>query len=167
MNRLTTIRTLRRSVLTLAVLPLLWLSDLDSSGPLPVPTLATDAQAIVGAPLTPISVGGVARRTTRRTVAYTSTASASAAASSAAAADAAAAEASAAQAEAAAASAAAQSQPAAPQSPQAAALPAGSVVTALPSGCSSMTIDGGSYFNCGGTIFKPTFQSNNLVYVVQ
>jgi hypothetical protein len=32
------------------------------------------AQAIVGRPLTPVSVAGVARRTTRRTVAYTAAA---------------------------------------------------------------------------------------------
>jgi hypothetical protein len=132
-------------------LPVLLIMGLDTRDGGIEPKLAQSAEAVVGVPVSPLSVGGVARRTTRRTVAYTSTASASAAASSAAAADA----------EAAAASAAAQSQPAA------APLPAGSVVTALPSGCSSMTIDGGSYFNCGGTIFKPTFQSNNLVYVAQ
>ena len=148
-------------VLVYLSLPVLLIMGLETRDGAIEPRLTQKAEAVVGVPVSPLSVGGVARRTTRRTVAYTSTASASAAASSAAAADAAAAEASAAQAEAAAASAAAQSQPAA------ASLRAGSVVTALPTGCSSMTIDGGSYFNCGGTIYKPTFQSNNLVYVVQ
>jgi len=33
-------------------------------------TLASRAEAIIGMPLTPVSVAGVARRTTRRTLAY-------------------------------------------------------------------------------------------------
>ena len=150
-------------VLTLAALPLLLLLGIEfGDDGLVRPAISQSARAVIGVPVSPLSVGGVARRTTRRTVAYTSTASASAAASSAAAADAAAADAAAAEAEAAAASASA-----AAAQPQAAAMPAGTVVTALPQGCSSMTIDGGSYFNCAGTIYKPTFKSNNLVYVVQ
>ena len=144
-------------LLTLALAPLLWGLELQNSAGLPEPTIGVPGLAIVGAPVTPVSVAGVARRTTRRTVAYSSAASASAA-SSAAAADAAAADASAAQASAAA-------SPAAPAQP--AALPSGTVVSALPQGCTSMQIDGGSYFNCAGVIYKPTFQSSNLVYIVQ
>jgi hypothetical protein len=30
-----------------------------------------------------------------------------------------------------------------------------------------MDVDGVSMFNCGGVMYRPTFQSNNLVYVVQ
>jgi hypothetical protein len=64
--------------------------------------------------------------------------------------------------------AAAQQQAAASQQ-QAAAnrLPAGTVVTALPAGCESTDVDGVTLFNCGGVMYKPTFQSSNLVYVVQ
>ena len=151
---------IRFKALAFFSLPVLLVMGLKSGDGTVEPMLAQSAEAVVGVPVSPMSVGGVARRTTRRTVAYTSTASASAAASSAAAADAAAAEAAAAEAEAAAASAAAQPAPAP-------AMPAGTVVSALPQGCTSMTIDGGSYFNCSGVIYKPTFQSNNLVYVVQ
>ena len=46
-------------------------------------------------------------------------------------------------------------------------LPAGTVVTALPSGCESTTVDGVSLFNCGGVMYQPSFKSNNLVYVVK
>jgi hypothetical protein len=134
-------------MLALVLAPLLWGMGLENSENLSQPTIGTPALAIVGAPVTPVSVAGVARRTTRRTVAYSSAASASAAA-----------EASAAQAQTAAS--------AAPQ-PAVAALPAGTTVSALPQDCTSMQIDGGSYFNCAGVIYKPTFQSNNLVYVVQ
>ena len=157
MNHRVRLQTL--AFLALPVLLVIGVESRDGSTEL---SLAQSAQAIIGAPLSPVSVGGVARRTTRRTVAYSSAASASA--SSAAAADAAAAEAAAADAQASAASAA--SAAAQPQ-PAPASLPAGTVVSALPQGCSSMTIDGGSYFNCAGTVYKPTFQSNNLVYVAQ
>lgn len=147
--------------LSLAALPLLMLLGVEFRDDGQIrPAFGQAAHAVIGVPVSPMSVGGVARRSTRRAVAYTSTASASAAASSAAAADAAAAEAAAAEAEAA--NAAAQA-----AQPAAAALPTGTVVSALPSGCTSTVIDGGSYFNCAGTIYKPTFKSNNLVYVVQ
>ena len=101
------------------------------------PVFVGDAKAVVGRPLTPVSVGGVARRTTRRAVVYSSSTSSAEAA------------------------AAAQQQAAATR------LPAGTVVTALPSGCESMTVDGVSMFNCGGVMYQPQFQSNNLVYVVK
>lgn len=153
-------RITKTRMLTLAALPLIWVVGLQTDGGLLKPVIAGHAQAVVGRPLSPVSVGGVARRTTRRTVAYSSTANSSAAASSAAAADASAAQASAAAADASASQAAA----AAASTP---ALPTGTVVSALPAGCTSTQIDGGSYFNCGGTIYQPTFQSNNLVYVVK
>ena len=64
--------------LLLAVgLPLLYLADVSPEAPLGL-TLVRDAHAIVGAPLTPVSVAGVARRTTRRAVVATSTATAAA-----------------------------------------------------------------------------------------
>jgi len=131
--------------LSLALLALtLWLIDLAPDAPL-LPVLVAPAQAVVGRPATPVSVAGVARRTTRRTVAYTSTASASAAQQQ----------------------AAEQQQAAAPAPQQPAAPPKGSVVTALPAGCTSMDVDGVNMFNCNGVMYRPTFQSNNLVYVVQ
>jgi membrane protein involved in colicin uptake len=142
---------------------------------------AMEAAAIVGAPLTPVSVAGVARRTTRRVVvasaATTSAATTSAATASAASANAAAqsAQASAAQAQSAAQASAAQAQ-AAQQQAQAAqaaaarpagAPPVGSVVSALPAGCVSAPKGGVEYQNCGGVYYRAAFQGNNLVYVVE
>jgi hypothetical protein len=149
---------------------------------------AMEAAAIVGAPLTPVSVAGVARRTTRRVVvasaATTSAATTSAATASAASANAAAqsAQASAAQAQSASQASAAQAQ-AAQQQAQAAqaqaqaaqaaaarpagAPPIGSVVSALPAGCVSAPKGGVEYHNCGGVYYRAAFQGNNLVYVVE
>jgi hypothetical protein len=125
--------------------------------------LVPDALAIIGAPLTPLSVGGVARRTTRRVVvAGSATASSTAAANQQAAASASA-SAAAASASAAQASAAAAAAPAPAAAP---AFPVGTTVSALPAGCVSTTIGGANYFDCDGTFFQPAFQSNNLVYVV-
>jgi hypothetical protein len=123
----------------------LWLADLSPEVPF-LPVIVADAEAIIGRPVTPVSYAGVARRTTRRAV-YATSASTSAAEQEA---------------------AAAQQQAAASQQ-QAAAnrLPAGTVVTALPAGCESTDVDGVTLFNCGGVMYKPTFQSSNLVYVVQ
>ena len=122
----------------------LWLMDLAPEA-LPVPVFVGNAEAIVGRPVSPVSVAGVARRTTRRAVYATSASTATQQQ---------------------------QAQPAQQQQAQAApapaaALPAGTVVTALPAGCESVVIDGGNYFNCSGVIYQPTFQSNNLVYVVK
>jgi hypothetical protein len=149
-----------KPVLAILVLAGLWLMDFSPEAPL-TPVVVGDAEAIVGAPLTPVSVGGVARRTTRRAVVYGSSASNQAAQQ-----EAAAAQQQAAQAEADAA-AAQQQAAAAQQQADASRLPSGTVVTALPSGCESITVDGVSLFNCGGVMYKPQFQSNNLVYVVQ
>jgi hypothetical protein len=121
--------------------------------------LVREAEAIVGAPLTPLSVAGVARRTAYRS---TAAASSSAAASQQAAATS--------QQQAAAAQQQAQiaQQQAATAQAQAAAarLPVGTTVSALPQGCTSVQVSGTSYFNCGGTYYKPAFQSNNVVYIV-
>ena len=122
----------------------LWLADFSPELPF-FPVFVGDAGAVIGRPLTPVSAAGVARRTTRRAV-YSTSASNSAAQQQAAAAD--------------------QQAAAAQQQAAANRLPAGTVVTALPSGCQSTTVDGVSLFNCGGVMYQPTFQSNNLVYVV-
>lgn len=136
--------------------------------------LAADAAAIVGAPLTPVSVAGVARRTTRRVVvasaATTSAATASAASASAASANAAAqsAQASAAQAQSASQAATASAASAKAAAARPAGAPAvGSVVATLPAGCVPAQKDGVEYQNCGGVYYRAAFQGNNLVYVVQ
>ena len=153
-------------------------------------TFIREAQAVVGAPLTPVSAAGVARRTTRRVVvATTATASASASAASANAAAASAAAQPPAQAApapppAAAAQTAPAPQAAAPASqstpdPQtaapppeqptaktASAVPVGTVVQALPADCRSVVSGDVNYSDCGGVFYKAAFQGNNLVYVV-
>ncbi len=111
--------------------------------------LDSAAHAWVGAPMTPASYAGVARRTARRTTAVVAgSASASAGASQQ--------QAAAAQQEA----AAAQQQAAASR------LPIGTTVSALPSGCTTINISGADYFDCGGTYYRTAFQSGNVVYVV-
>lgn len=116
-----------------------------------------NAEAIIGMPMTPLSVAGVARRSMYReaavasTVAVTSAAAANAAAANMAAANAAAAQAAAANA------AAAQA---------AAGLPVGTMVPSLPPGCASTVIGGVNYFQCGSVFYRVGFQGSNVVYVV-
>lgn len=132
-----------------------------------------EAQAIVGAPLTPVSVAGVARRTTRRTVAVVGSEEAAAASSQqAATAQQQAATAQQQSATAAQQSATAQQQTAAAQQQAAAAtaahtgaLPLGTVVPSLPAGCSTMTAGGVEYHKCGSDYYRTAFQGSNLVYV--
>jgi hypothetical protein len=55
-----------------------------------------------------------------------------------------------------------------PPAPAAAAgkpLPLGTVVAALPAGCTSTPVGGVEYYYCGGNFYRATFQGNNLVYV--
>jgi len=59
-------KTLKLSLLGLS-LPALLLADLSSEAPLGI-GFVRDAAAIIGAPLTPMSYAGVARRTTRRVI---------------------------------------------------------------------------------------------------
>ncbi len=122
--------------------------------------LLPDAHAVVGAPLTPVSVAGVARRTTRRTVAVASTTAASQSAAQAATAQQ---QSATAQQQ----SAAVASQPAAAPAPAAAAgaLPLGTVVQALPAGCTQIAQGGVQYSKCGANYYRAVFQGNNLVYV--
>jgi len=64
-----------------------------------------------------------------------------------------------------------QQQPAAappPAPPPAAAgtpLPLGTVVQALPAGCTSTPVGGVEYYYCGGNFYRAMFQGNTLVYV--
>lgn len=155
---------------TLAIsfsLPVLLLADLAPEAPLGL-GVARNAHAIVGAPLTPLSVAGVARRTTRRTVYATSAATAygaSAQQQATAQQQAATAQQQAATAQQQAAVAQQQAQVASPP-PPAGAPPIGHIVSALPAGCVSSPTGGVQYFNCSGVYYRPAFQSNNLVYVV-
>jgi len=157
-------------VVTIA-LPLLYLAGVSPDAPV-VMTLVPEAHAVVGAPLTPVSAAGVARRTTRRVVVAESTATQASASSSAAAQQ----QAATAQQQSATAqqqSATAQQQSATAQQQQTAATrppgapAAGAVVTALPAGCKPETRSGVEYQNCGGVYYRAAFQGNNLVYVVQ
>jgi len=57
-----------KALLVATAMPLLYLADAPPDAA-PGLSLMREAHAIVGAPLTPVSVAGVARRTTARTVA--------------------------------------------------------------------------------------------------
>ena len=65
--------------------------------------------------------------------------------------------------------AAAQQQAAAAAAPPPAAagqpLPVGTVVSALPAGCTSTPVGGVEYYYCGGNFYRAVFQGNKLVYV--
>lgn len=98
----------------------------------------SSAEAIVGRPLTPVSYAGVARRTTRRTVAYTGAATAAAVGTAAAAG-----------------AAAAQAPPPPP--------PASNLVASLPPGCPAVDAN----FVCGGYSYHPMLQGSTVVYAVQ
>lgn len=101
--------------------------------------LIGEAHAIIGAPLTPLSYAGVARRTTRRAVVYSSAARETVVVSQ-----------------------PVVSQPAVSHS----AIPVGTVVTALPGQCSQLVANNVTYSNCGGVYYKAAFQGSNLVFVV-
>ena len=144
------------------------------------------AEAVIGRPLTPASMAGVARRTTRRTVYGTAAVTGAAVASSNAAAwnsaayqqqaawdsaayqqQAAQAQMDAAQAQQQAAEAQQQAALATQQAAQAQqALPLGSVLPSLPSGCQSASVGGQSYFTCGGNWYRPVMQNGNIAYSV-
>lgn len=57
----------------------------------------------------------------------------------------------------------------APASPPPAAtgkpLPLGTVVSALPAGCTSTPVGSEEYYYCGGNFYRAAFQGNQLVYV--
>jgi hypothetical protein len=161
----------RKALMVGALLPLLYLADVSpqASGGL---SLVREAHAIVGAPVTPVSVAGVARRTTRRTVAAGAAAGAAATpapAPAAAAQPAAPVKPPPAGAQPQAAAAPAQPAPAQqPAAPRPAGAPAaGAVVNTLPAGCVAEAKDGVEYQKCGGVSYRSAFQGNNLVYVAQ
>lgn len=152
-------RTLKWLVLA-AALPTLWLADASPQAAQGL-TLVRPAHAVVGAPLTPVSVAGVARRSTRRVVAAESAAAATTAQQQAATAQ---------QQQAVAqqqAATAQQQQAVAQQQAATAGVPAvGSVVGTLPAGCVAQTRGGVEYQKCGPVYYRAAIQGNNLVYVV-
>jgi hypothetical protein len=152
---------------TLAVavaLPLLYLADV-SPDATPGLTLVRDAYAVVGAPATPVSVAGVARRSTVRAVEATAATTAAASQQQAATAKQQAATAQQQEATSKQQAATAQQQAAAARPPGAP--PVGTVVSTLPAGCKPETKGGVEYQNCGGVYYRAGFQGNNLVYAVQ
>jgi hypothetical protein len=117
--------------------------------------LVPDAHAILG----------VRRRTARRTAVVVGSAASAEVAASQQQTAAAQQEAAAAEKEAAAAkqeAAAAQQQAA----QSASAVPIGTVVPAIPAGCTTVVANNANYFNCAGVFYKAAFQGNNLVYAV-
>lgn len=146
-----------KALVVATALPMLYLADVAPESSLGL-ILVPEAHAIVGAPLTPLSVAGVARRTTVR--------AASAAANTSATSQQQAATAQQQQATAQQQAATAQQQQAAAARP-AGAPAVGTVVNALPAGCAPVTRSGVEYQNCGGVYYRAAFQGNNLVYVVQ
>lgn len=154
--------TILKALVAAMALPLLYLADVSPDETRGL-TLVREAHAVVGAPLTPMSAAGVARRTTARTVTATS---AAASQQQAATAQQQAATAQQQQATAQQQAATAQKQQAAAARP-AGAPPAGAVVSALPAGCKPENHNGVEYQNCGGVVYRSAFQGNNLVYVVQ
>jgi hypothetical protein len=124
-----------------------------------------EAEAIVGAPLTPVSVAGVARRTTRRVVA-TEAAAGSQQQAATAQQQQATAQQQAAVAQQQQATAQQQAAVAQQQARPAGAPPIGTVMPALPAGCASVVVNNVSYSDCGGVFYKPAMQGNNLVYLV-
>jgi hypothetical protein len=136
------------------ILAMMFVLSVDMAySPFPKVVVVGEAEAIIGVPFSPVSYAGVARRTTRRAVAITSTEAASASAA------------------AASTPAPPPAQPSAPPPPQPAApkysaVPTGTIVQTLPAGCTSVVVGGASYSDCGGVFYKAAFQGNNLVYVV-
>jgi hypothetical protein len=150
-------RTLN-ALVVVALLPLLYLANGSPDATLGL-TLVREARAVVGAPMTPLSVAGVARRTTVRAATVTA-ANTSATAQQ---------QAATAQQQAATAQ---QQADTAKQQQAAAARPAGApavgaVVGALPAGCVPENKNGVEYQKCGGVYYRSAFQGDSLVYVAQ
>ena len=107
-------------------------------------SLIQDAQARVGRPLTPVSVGGVRRRTRRRTAVVTAAVVAPAVI----------------------ATPTVVAAPAVVAVPVATTVVVGSSVEALPAGCTTIPYAGITYHNCGGIYYKPAFQGDRVIYTV-
>jgi hypothetical protein len=154
-----------KALVVATALPLLYLADVSPDTPSGL-TLVRDAYAVVGAPATPVSAAGVARRSTARAVAATSATTAAASQQQAATAQQQAATAKQQEATAQQQAATAKQLEAAGARP-AGAPPVGTIVSTLPAGCKPETKGGVEYQNCGGVYYRAAFQGNNLVYAVQ
>nr|MBS0022415.1 hypothetical protein [Gammaproteobacteria bacterium] len=111
------------------------------------------------------AVLGVRRRTARRTAVVVGSAGAAQTAAAQQEAAAAQQQAAAAEQEAAAAKQPAAAAPPAPPPATGAALPVGTVVSALPTGCTPTTAGGTEYYHCGANYYRAAFQGTQLVYV--
>ena len=138
--------TVLRTLLIVCFLLLMFSIDVLKEIP-PEVTFVSEAEAIIGRPLTPVSFAGVARRTTRRVVVGTAAVATTAAAT-------------------APQTVVVEQAPAQPAAQATTAVPIGTIVQALPSGCTSVPVQGVNYFNCAGVYYMPSFQGTNLVYVV-
>jgi hypothetical protein len=136
------IKTFRRTLFAVAATALAGLAADFPSAPSILSFAVSPAYAIVGAPLTPVSVAGVARRTTRRNVAYSSAAYGAAAVAPVA-------------------TTAAVATTATVATTTAVAM--GTRVATLPAGCASVA---SAYYNCGGTYYRQAYEGPNVVYVV-
>jgi hypothetical protein len=145
-----------KALVIATALSLLYLADVAPDAA-PGLTLVRQAHAVVGAPMTPVSAAGVARRTTVRAASAQQQQAATAQQQQATAQQ----QAATAQQQ----QATAQQQAAAARPPGAPAV--GAVVSTLPAGCRPETKGGVEYQNCGGVYYRSAFQGNNLVYVVQ
>ena len=158
-------KTFLMSIALTVALVLMSIADFQPNSPLKL-GFVKNAEAIIGMPWTPFSYAGVARRSMYREAAWNAAAMNAAAINAAnynaAAANSAAASAAAANAAAANAAASA----AAAQRAAGSAVPIGTMVPSLPSGCSSTVINGVNYFNCAGVYYRAGFQGNNIVYIV-
>ncbi len=158
-------KTFLMSIALTVALVLMSIADFQPNSPLKL-GFVKNAEAIIGMPWTPFSYAGVARRSMYREAAWNAAAYNAAAINAAnynaAAANSAAASAAAANAAAANAAASA----AAAQRAAGSAVPIGTMVPSLPSGCSSTVISGVNYFNCAGVYYRAGFQGNNIVYIV-
>ena len=139
--------TVLRTLLFVCFLLLMFSIDVPNEIPSNVIFLSK-AEAIIGRPLTPLSYAGVARRTTRRVVGTTAVVATSTAAATQPT------------------TVIVEQAPAQPAAQATTAVPIGTVVPALPAGCSSVAVQGANYFNCAGVYYMPSFQGTNLVYVV-
>ena len=158
-------KNISKFIVLTAITVLLFSGDLDESTQFGF-RIIQDAEARVGRPLTPVSVAGVRRRTRRRTYRHAAVGTAVVVGT--------------------AAVVAAPSttyvtpvtttyvEPAPTttvivESAPASAVPmlaVGTVLSALPTGCTSVTVAGASYFDCNGTYLKPALQGDSLAYMV-
>lgn len=115
------------------------LVEIDMAKPFQI-TMMKEAQAVVGMPRTPVSVAGVARRTAVRTTAVVATSAAVATTAA---------------------------KPAPVTTGAATTFPVGTVISALPAGCANVQLKGVTYFNCQGTYYRPAYQGQNVVYIVE